>query len=40
MMISASALSWLVGVATLVTMVAPVVLLIFWIKDLVKGRLW
>jgi len=40
MIISTTALSWLVGVATLVTMVAPVVLIIFWIRDLLKGRLW
>ena len=40
MIISTTALSWLVGAATLVTMVAPVVLIIFWIRDLLKGRLW
>jgi len=40
MTISTTALTWLVGVATLVTMVAPLVLLIFWIRDLLKGRLW
>jgi len=40
MIISTTALSWLVGVATLVTVVAPVVLMIFWIRDLLKGRLW
>jgi hypothetical protein len=40
MTISVTALSWLVGTATLITIVAPVVLVIFWISDLVKGRLW
>ena len=40
MTISTTALAWLVGTATLITMVAPLVLLIFWIKDLLKGRLW
>ena len=40
MTISANALAWLVSIATLVTAVAPFVLIIFWIRDLVKGRLW
>jgi hypothetical protein len=40
MTISASALAWLVGTATLVTALAPIVLVIFWIKDLLKRRLW
>jgi len=40
MIISTTVLAWLVGTATLVTMVTPVVLIIFWIKDLLKGRLW
>ena len=40
MIISATALSWLVGTATAVTVLAPVVLMIFWISDWIKGRLW
>ena len=40
MTISAGALAWLVSIATLVTVLAPIVLLIFWFRDLVKGRLW
>ena len=40
MTIPVTALALLVGTATLVTAVAPVVLVIFWIGDLLKGRLW
>ena len=40
MTISVTALAWLVGIATLVTAIAPVVLIIFWIKDWLKKRLW
>ena len=40
MTISVTALSFLVSVATLVTALAPFVLLAFWIGDLRKGRLW
>ena len=40
MIISVSALALLVSVATLVTALAPIVLLVFWIGDLLKGRLW
>jgi hypothetical protein len=40
MTISATALAWLVGIATLITAVAPVVLLIFWLSDLFGRRLW
>lgn len=40
MTISVSALSLLVSAATLVTALAPFVLLAFWIGDLLKGRLW
>ena len=40
MTISATALAWLVGTATLVTALAPLVLMIFWIRDFVKGQLW
>ena len=38
--ISTTALSWLVGTATFVTLLAPVVLIVFWIRDLLKGQLW
>ncbi|AEG01591.1 hypothetical protein [Methylomonas methanica] len=40
MIISATALAWLVGTATLATLAAPVILIIFWIRDLLKGQLW
>jgi hypothetical protein len=40
MIISTSTLAWLVGTATLITVLAPIVLMAFWITDLVKGRLW
>ena len=40
MTISVTALAWLVGTATLITLLAPVFLMIFWIRDWSKGRLW
>jgi hypothetical protein len=40
MTISVTALTWLVGTATLITALAPIILVIFWIKDRVKGQLW
>jgi hypothetical protein len=40
MTISVTALSWLVGTATLITVLAPIVLMIFWMRDWLKGRLW
>ena len=40
MTISTTALAWLVGTATVITMAAPLALLVFWIRDLLKGRLW
>lgn len=40
MIISEAALAWLVSIATLATMAAPVVLIIFWIRDLLKRQLW
>ena len=40
MTISVTALGWLVGTATLITAVVPVILIIFWITDLIKGRIW
>jgi hypothetical protein len=35
-----STLTWPLGTATLVTVMAPLVLIIYWIRDLLKGRLW
>jgi len=40
MIISTAALTWLVGAATAVTLAAPLVLIAFWIRDLIKGHLW
>jgi len=40
MIISVTALSWLVSIATAMTALAPIVLIIFWIRDWLKGRLW
>ena len=40
MTLSVNALAWLVGTATLITALAPAVLLAFWLIDLIKGRLW
>ena len=40
MIISTAALTWLVGTATVVTLIAPLVLIAFWIRDLIKGHLW
>ncbi len=40
MTISVSVLSGLVLLATTVTVVAPIVLIILWIKDLRKKQLW
>ena len=40
MIISVEALTWLVSIATCVTVLAPIVLLIFWIRDLKEGTLW
>ena len=40
MTISVSALTVLVGTATLVTLLAPFILLILWIRDWLKGQLW
>ncbi len=40
MTISVTALAWLVGTATLITLLAPVLLMIFWIRDWSKGQLW
>jgi hypothetical protein len=40
MTISVTAMSWLIGIATVITALAPIVLIIFWLKDWVKGHLW
>ena len=40
MTLSTTALAVLVGTATLVTTVVPVVLVIFWIRDWIRGDLW
>jgi hypothetical protein len=40
MIISVTALAWLVSIATLVTALAPLVLLAFWLNDLLRRRLW
>lgn len=40
MTLSATALAVLVGAATLVTTVVPIVLVIFWIRDWIRGELW
>jgi hypothetical protein len=40
MTISVSALSLLVSVATLITAAAPVLLVVFWLTDWIRGRLW
>ncbi len=40
MIISATALAWLVSISTLFTVLTPIVLVIFWIRDWLKGKLW
>ena len=40
MIISVTTLTWLVSIATFITMLAPVILLILWIRDYLKDRLW
>jgi hypothetical protein len=40
MIITADALGILITVATLMVAVAPVVLLVLWMKDKKGGRLW
>lgn len=40
MMISVSTLTWLVGTATAITAIAPIILIIFWIRDWLKRQLW
>ncbi len=40
MTVSVTFLTWLVLAATSVTMLAPLVLLILWIRDFKKRQLW
>lgn len=40
MMISVGVLAWMVGIATVITALAPVVLLVLWLKDYLGGHLW
>jgi len=40
MTISVTALALLVGSATVITAIAPILLIIFWIRDWLKKRLW
>lgn len=40
MTISVTALTWLVSVATAITVMAPLVLMMLWIREWLKGRLW
>jgi hypothetical protein len=40
MTISVTALTWLVVTTTAITAIAPLVLIIFWINDWLKKRLW
>lgn len=40
MTISADILAMVISIALLITIIAPVVLMIIWIKDWRNGRLW
>jgi len=40
MMASSGFLSTLVSIALTFTIIAPVVLIILWIKDWIRGQLW
>jgi len=40
MTITVTALAWLVGTATFITLLAPVILVILWIRDWSRGQLW
>ena len=40
MTISVTSLTLLVGAATLITALAPIVMVILWIRDWVRGQLW
>lgn len=40
MIVSSDFLSLLVSIALTITILAPIVLIILWIKDGIKGQLW
>jgi hypothetical protein len=40
MIVSAGFLKIMVGIALVVTIAAPVILIILWIRDWKKGQLW
>jgi hypothetical protein len=40
MTISVSSLALLVSVATLVTALAPIILMMLWLNDWIRGRIW
>lgn len=40
MTISVTSLALLVGIATLVTALAPLVMLFLWVRDWKRGQLW
>lgn len=40
MIVSSGFLGTMVSIALVVTIIAPLVLLILWIKDWMKGQLW
>ena len=40
MIISATAFSWLVGIALVLTVAAPIILLTLLVRDWRKGQLW
>ena len=40
MTISLSTFTWMVAGATLVTLLTPLVLMVLWFCDWMKGRLW
>ncbi len=40
MIVSSGFLGFMVSIALAVTVIAPVVLIILWIKDWIKGQLW
>ena len=40
MIVSSGFLSTMVGIALAITVIAPVILVILWIRDWIKGQLW
>ena len=40
MIVSSGFLGGMVSIALAITIIAPIVLIIFWIKDWIKGQLW